>query len=535
MILKCPRLFNEVWSLSSRSGARSFESNLGSVEKTQRSLLRSILAHNQDCGYGKAYTFGEIGTAETYRDRVPAVDYADLETWIRLVAKGENALTNEKTLLLEPTSGSQHGSKFIPYTASLRKDFQRGIAPWIHSLFRRHPGAKKGSAYWSLTPPLNKKPPYETSIPVGFQSDAEYLGPFGRWMESQVFAVPSSVLRGTNPDSFLYRTALHLLAAKDLAFISIWNPSFLTILLDGILADFEPLLRDIHDAGNIRRTRELEAAAKLPQNLFWQRVWPRLALISCWQDGWARGPYKRLADTMHHVNFQAKGLLATEGFISFPFYPRDSANPISPLQLLAYPCHFFEFADVESGMTRFAWEVETGKTYSALITTSGGLYRYRLRDLVRIEGFHSSCPILRFIAKEESLSDLTGEKLQSEFVQGCVDRLLKEWGLEGRFYVVAPEPNLSPPRYHCYACLEGSEDKIPALEMSLEQSLEDNFHYSLSRRLGQLGAIHLIPMDKDAEARYYFFKSQNAKLGDIKWKPLESHSAWSQILGVRVP
>jgi GH3 auxin-responsive promoter len=533
MTLRFPSLVNGIWSLTSRANARAFERGLKSVESTQRFILSDILTRNQECGYGKTYGFKGISTAEAYREKVPTVDYADIESWIRRTALGEKALTYEKTLLLEPTSGGQSGSKFIPYTASLRKEFQRGISPWIHSLFRRHPGAKKGLAYWSLSPPLNTKPPFETKIPVGFQSDADYLGPIGRLMESQLFAVPSSVLRESRPEAFLLLTAMHLLAAKDLTFISVWNPSFLSILLARICAEKEILIRNIHDGGYAIRAKEVEKALSKPNDTVWKVVWPRLALISCWRDGWAKTQSDRLAEIFRGVDFQAKGLLATEGFVSLPFHLEDSEIKNVHLQLLAYRCHFFEFADVESGMTRFAWEIEAGKSYSVLITTSGGLYRYRLRDLVRIEGFRLGCPVLRFIAKEESVSDLTGEKLQSEFVQGQVDKILKDLGMENTFYLLAPEPNTSPPRYHFHICLKGREDNAVILETLLEKSLEENFHYSVSRRLGQLGAVRIVPADSEAEARYYFYKSQRSKLGDIKWKPLEAPLPWAEILGTK--
>ncbi|MBW8887692.1 MAG: GH3 auxin-responsive promoter family protein [Fibrobacteres bacterium] len=544
--MKFPYLANAAWSLASRPEALAFERGLRDVETVQRALLRDLLARNRDSGYGKEHGFSTLVHAEAYRDRVPVADYDDMEPWIRRAARGEKALTAESVLVLEPTGGSQGGSKWIPYTASLRKEFRRGLAPWIHSMFRRFPAAMRGTAYWSLSPPLQREPGFEYSVKAGFESDADYLGPLGRILESQAFAAPSSVLRERNADAFFHLTASHLLASEDLALISVWNPTFLALLLDRIRADRESLLRGLRDGGRGARARTVARALDGSEDRAWIGIWPRLALISCWRDGWAAGPADRLAEFFPGVAFQAKGLLATEALVSLPWHVpetlsengkedgREDGTYGAPLHLLNYRGHFFEFLDVESGKTRFAWETKAGGVYSVLVTTGGGLYRYRLRDLVRIEGFRSACPAVRFLSKEESFSDLTGEKLQSDFVQHCAEQALAEAGIGTVFYLLAPEPDATPPRYALHVGLEG-DSRASALEARLEAALEGNFQYGLSRKLGQLAPVRVVPAGPGAESRYYYYKGLRAKLGDIKWKPLESSGPWADILRSKHP
>lgn len=536
--MKFPYLANVAWSFASRSEASAFERGLRDVEPVQRALLRDLLARNRDSAYGKEHGFSALADAEAYRDRVPMADYDGMEPWIRRAARGEKALTSEDVLLLEPTGGSQGGSKWIPYTASLRGEFRRGIAPWIRSLFRRFPAAMRGTAYWSLSPPLERKPPFETVVKAGFESDADYLGPLGRFMESRLFAVPSSVLREKGADAFFRLTASHLLAAEDLAFISVWNPTFLALLLDRIRADRESLLRGLRDGGKGARARAVERALDENGDRAWIGIWPRLALISCWRDGWAAGPADRLARLFPGVAIQPKGLLATEALVSLPWHApephAENGKENAPLPLLNYRGHFFEFLDVESGKTRFAWETRAEGVYSVLVTTGGGLYRYRLRDLVRIEGFRAACPVVRFLSKEDSFSDLTGEKLQSDFVQRCAERALAQAGIGKAFYLLAPEPDATPPRYALHVGLEG-DSQSRALEARLEAALEGNFQYGLSRKLGQLAPVRVVPAGPGAEREYYYYKSRRAKLGDIKWKPLESAGPWADILRSKHP
>ena len=58
-----------------------------------------------------------LTTADDYRD--------DIE---RIAAGAANVLTAEPVRLLEPTSGTTGGEKLIPYTASLRRQFQWAVA-----------------------------------------------------------------------------------------------------------------------------------------------------------------------------------------------------------------------------------------------------------------------------------------------------------------------------------------------------------------------------------------------------------------------
>ena len=46
-------------------------------------------------------------------------------------------------------------------------------------------------------------------------------------------------------DAFRYATLRHLLQADDLRLISVWNPTFLTLLLDALAANWGPLLDDL--------------------------------------------------------------------------------------------------------------------------------------------------------------------------------------------------------------------------------------------------------------------------------------------------
>ena len=191
------------------------------------------------------HRFGDISDTRTYRERVPPATYDDLADEIRRIAAGEaNVLNREPVRLLEPTSGTTGGEKLIPYTAGLRQ-FQRGVAAWMYDLFRRRPAVRGGRAYWSISPVLGPPRRSPGGLPIGFDGDAAYLGRAERFALRRLLVTPPEVARLPDMEGFRYVTLLSLLAADDLALISVWSPTFLTAVLDPLEAWQDRLCDDL--------------------------------------------------------------------------------------------------------------------------------------------------------------------------------------------------------------------------------------------------------------------------------------------------
>ena len=133
---------------------------------------------NRDTWFGVRHGFDRIATLHAYQQRVPPATYADFDAADSSASRREkpNVLTAEPVTLLEPTSGTTGGEKLIPYTAGLRRQFQRGVAAWIADLFCRRPAVRRGRAYWSISPALGPPRTSPGGMPIGFADDAEYLG-----------------------------------------------------------------------------------------------------------------------------------------------------------------------------------------------------------------------------------------------------------------------------------------------------------------------------------------------------------------------
>ena len=101
------------------------------IYEAQKKLLKEILSRNRDTMYGKKYNFNGIKDINDFQKNVPVTSYEDYIPYIEKIKMGkENILTRDKVRMFELTSGSSSPSKLIPYTDSLKKEFQNCAVCW---------------------------------------------------------------------------------------------------------------------------------------------------------------------------------------------------------------------------------------------------------------------------------------------------------------------------------------------------------------------------------------------------------------------
>ena len=478
--------------------------------------LFQILRSNRSCEFGKRFDFKHLRSVKEFQEKVPLSVYEDYLEDIGKIKNGEsNILTSGEVLLLEPSSGSTSASKLIPYTESLKAEFQKGLRPWIYDLYRNVPGIKWGQSYWSVTPVVTRRVSTEDGVTIGFDDDKAYFSSLENKLFNLIFAVPSSVARANTMEEFYDQAALGLLNCPHLTLISIWNPTFFLLILEYIENNSTRLIEEI-----TRRNRRRGAEIKLIlADKAYAKLWKNLRVISCWADGHARVYAEKLEGIFPDVQIQPKGLLATEGFVSFPL--SSAKGPVLSVQ-----SHFFEFAAVDDGNIYLAHELQIGREYAVILTTSGGLYRYQLKDIVRVTGFAGSVPLIQFIGKQDRVSDLFGEKLNERFVKETLDGL----GLTTAFSMLAPEID----RYVLYIQFEqapkGFNDNLYGnLEDRIDEELRANFHYDYCRRLGQLKPVRVFQLTGKPEQEYMGeCVKRGQRLGDIKPVVLHLQGGWHQ-------
>ncbi len=542
-----PLAVNGLWLLASLPEALACRRALGRVAVTQEAVLKRILHANRASDFGRRHRFATLRSVADFQAAVPLADYDDRAGEITAIAAGDRqVLTTEPVLLLAPTSGSVSGRKLIPYTAALQREFRRGIAPWCADLFLSRPALLFGPAYWAVTPAAREGERSAGGLRIGFADDSDYLGPLGRLFARAVQAVPPEVRAIGEMEAFWYTTLLFLLGQRELRLVSVWNPTFLTILLERLHLGWEALADDL-GAGRfapptplppelaarfVARLRPAPARAAQIRAAFsaggaagaiHARLWPRLGLVSCWADGPAATDAAALAQLFPGVPIEGKGLLATEGIVSIPRH----GGAGCPLALRS---HFFEFLPEGGGAPLLAQHLTAGDTYDVVVTTGGGLYRHRLHDRVAVTGFAGECPRLRFLGKADLIADRFGEKLHEEEVRRAVAAVLGAAETAPAFVLVAGEALEEGFAYCLYIEAPGADDAaLRQVGGALEERLLENFHYRYCRDLGQLAPLRVFRIDGGGrEAWLQGCQARGQRLGDIKPATLHRGDDWSR-------
>jgi hypothetical protein len=351
-------------------------------------------------------------------------------------------------------------------------------------------------------------------------------------------------------DIFRYLTLRELLAADDLALVSVWSQTFLSGLLRDLAAWHEALVDDLANhrisprvPASLRTAAEQAAGRPLgrerierlraalgkpsPDGRHLREIWPRLAIVSCWADGAAAGPFAELQGTMPHVEFQPKGLLATEGFTSIPLVGDAGATP-------AVRSHFFEFAEFgaepAAERPRLVHELEVGGRYEVLLTTGGGLYRYRTRDRVAVVGRRDGCPLVRFEGRTDGTSDMVGEKISTAEVEEALETLWRELSLRPAFALLVPEA-ADPPGYRLYVQDRRlAPDAIVEPARRLEARLGANAYYRYAVGLRQLRPAEIALLDPHGPSAWDLYCRRRAaagqRWGDVKPVALDRSTDW---------
>ncbi len=536
------RLATTLLRLGTGGAARRFHAALTDPAAAQAAILRRLVARNATSRYGLAHGFAAIADERGFQDRVPIVTHDDLVPHLDAIRRGEpGVLTSEPVLMLEKTSGSTAASKYIPYTAALRAEFQAATAAWMHDLYTQRPALRGRPAYWSISPVARAPEVTPGGLPVGIEDDTAYFDPAERWVLARLLRVPGRVCRVPDVATCRYVTIRHLVDAASPGLVSVWNPTFLTLLVKAAGREADRLLADLR-AGTLtppttlppalhaalarglaaRPGRAAALAARLHDGAWLGTdLLPDLALISCWTDAAAARFMPELAALFPGVEIQGKGLLATEGVATIPLLGLGACVP-------ALTSHFLEFVPVgaPAERPRLMHGLEPGARYEVLMTTGGGFYRYALRDVVEVTGLAGRVPLLTFVGKAGLVSDVVGEKLNAIHVGEVLDLAMAHLGLAGRFAMLAPAWGAQV-AYELYAHVPA--EALAPLAAEVELRLRGNHHYAYARDLGQLGPLRGVAVGPEAGERYVAAcVALGQRAGDVKPTPLHRDMGWRE-------
>ena len=147
------------------------------------------------------------------------------------------------------------------------------------------------------------------------------------------------------------------------------------------------------------------------------------------------------------------------------------------------------------------------------MTTSSGLYRYDICDVVRCTGFVGTTPVLRFLHKGAYISNLTGEKVSESQVVDAVRHALDANRHRVSFFTLTPVWG-EPPHYQLL--LEAGD--VPTSELAerlantTDSKLQDlNCEYQEKRSTGRLGPLQVTRLQPGTWRR--FAEQRQSRLG----------------------
>ena len=485
----------------------------GDLRKRQETWLFACLKRNQSASYLMKFGVNNHTSLDEFRKRLPLVTYDDLKKYVERVEYGEeDILFSGKPIAFERTSGSSGGNKLIPYTPYSLSDFQVGILPWLADVIDGYE-IGTGCAYWSISPATRPMEITPAGVHVGLP-DGAYLGNEVIQSFVELSAVPPWVGSIPSVEAWRLCTLYWLLCRVDLTLISVWSPTFFLMLLDALESDHEELVNLLEQGGSIaghelppngQALNRLNTYARTRDT---RMLWPALKLVSCWADASSEPYFNELKNRLPHAQFQGKGLLSTEGVSTVP---DRSGHPV-----LAADSAFFEFLDAQEASC-FAWELQNGSRYEVVMTTSGGLYRYRTGDMVRCEGYAGDLPVLRFLGRQGLASDIVGEKLTEQFVSTCLQDITG-------FRMLIPHAE-GKPKYMLIMDKRTSIDS-DSLAAALEKRLSKNVQYEYARRIGQLEEVGVLSVEAPLKSFMERMTQNGTRLGDIKVPSLRAETDW---------
>ena len=475
-----------LWQVRLRESAHREARAWQSPRRAQEEVLSRFLERNRDSAYGLAHGYATIESIEDYQNQVPIVSYDDLRPWVDRICAGENGvLTADPVLFVEGTSGSTGRAKYVPYTETLLAEFRGGIHAWLADLFETYPSILSGTQYWSISPLVRRACQTDGGVPIGIDNDLEYLDALGQRVLSSAMAVSPAV--GELPDlaSVQEATLETLKRDPELRFISVWSPTFLTLLLDQ-LEDEDP-----------------------------QALWPKLQVVSCWADGASAILAEQLQQRLPWVDVQGKGLLATEGIVTIPLSGRPAARPL-------LTGHFLEFVDGD-GKARLIDELAVGARYDVVLTTGAGFARYALGDRVEVVAPDA----IRFVGRAGQVSDLCGEKLGEVLVAETLQDTTVRGPFPG-FALLAPETHPAP-HYALYVdATEEMRAEVDAFAERVEARLRSSLHYDYCRSLGQLQPVRGVCVPNAESLHLARCVDEGQRAGDVKPPALDCNIGWGE-------
>lgn len=486
--------------------AALFEASTKDPMRAQENTLLKYLARNKSTEYGRRCRFSSIRSVADFRSRVPLCSYEDMRPYVDRMKKGaNNVLTSDRVIFFGITSGTTGTPKFIPvtrYSCDRKNDLMN---LWAYYAAKDHPKVFDGKILGIISPEVKGRT--EAGIPYGPEDGHAYNNLPD--IVKRFYALPYELFYIDDYDARYY-SILRLSMAQDISVLATLNPSTFTLLCRRIPEFQERIIADIEKgtldsslgiAPRIRRAiertlkpdrkkaAELKAILRSKRELLPKYFWPNLEIIQCWKGGTVKLYLKELPRFFGGVTVRDFGCLSTEARSSVAVSDKGAGG------VLAVTTNFYEFIPKEDigrrrSRTLLADQLEKGGEYLIIVTTPGGLYRYDIDDIVKVNGFFNRTPVIEFVQKGHNSVSLTGEKIYESHIVETIRRASAAAKVTVRSFCAFAEKCGGTPRYALlteFASPASAKEKKRFLRAVDKELRAENSEYDDIRKQQLLG------------------------------------------------
>ncbi|WMV39177.1 hypothetical protein MTR67_032562 [Solanum verrucosum] len=184
-------------------------------------------------------------------------------------------------------------------------------------------------------------------------------------------------------------------------------------------------------------------------------------------------------------------------------------------------------------------QVKSGQQYEIILTTFTGLYRYRLGDVVEVDGFYNKTPKLNFICRRNLILTVNIDKNTEKDLQLVVERgsqILSKGTSRAELVDFTSHANVTkqPGHYVIYWEIKGEIDEKVLEECCRDMDASFVDHgYVVSRRTKSIGPLELCIVEKGTFKKILeYYIGNGAALSQFKTPRCTSNKALLKILNV---
>lgn len=461
--------------------------------QVQEEVFLNLISKGQETAWGKHYGYGEIKNLAAFQRQVPISSYEQLYPWIERAFNGEaDILWPGKTNWFSKSSGTTNDkSKYIPVTLESLENghFKAGqdvLSVYLHNNPESKLFSGKSLSIGGSHEPRNKFPDIH-------------------------FGDVSAVITENLPRFYeLVRTP-----SREVALMTDWEAKMEAMAAEILTEDVTGITGV--PTWTLVLLHYLIDQLNLPeQNLL--EIWPNLELYL--HGGVSFEPYRDQfrqlipSDQMTYLDCYN----ASEGFFGF----QDREDALDLLLLLDHGV-FYEFLPTdalgeEHPNTHSLQEVEIGRNYAVVISTNGGLWRYKIGDTIQ---FTSTSPYrFKITGRTQQFINAFGEELMVDNAEMAISEACRSTSSIVGNYTVAPiylegkqkgghewliEFEQSPQNIHLFqqhldialqqvnSDYEAKRQKGLALVAPVIHAVPNGTFHQWMKKRGKLGGQHKVP------------------------------------------